>query len=64
MSLDDIGAGREVQREILAAKAELQEEIQQLQNVHAEMMRQLDEELARNLALQKEEKRLVETSEA
>ncbi|KAH7184576.1 uncharacterized protein B0J16DRAFT_355286 [Fusarium flagelliforme] len=66
MSLDKTGAGREVQRELLAAKAELQQEIQQLQNAHAEMMRQSDQELASKLASQKEafEKRLVETSEA
>ncbi|KAI1071787.1 hypothetical protein LB507_005469 [Fusarium sp. FIESC RH6] len=66
MSLDKTGAGREVQREIIAAKEELQQEIQQLQNAHAEMMRQSDEELAKKLASQKEafEKRLVETSEA
>ncbi|RFN48651.1 hypothetical protein FIE12Z_7117 [Fusarium flagelliforme] len=66
MSLDKTGAGREVQREILAAKAELQQEIQQIQNAHAEMIRQSDEELANKLASQKEafEKRLAETSEA
>ncbi|GKU13647.1 unnamed protein product [Fusarium langsethiae] len=66
MSLDKTGAGREVQREIIAAKAELQQEIEQLQNAHAEMMRQSDQELAKRLASQKEvfEKRLVETSQA
>ncbi|RBR20355.1 uncharacterized protein FIESC28_05319 [Fusarium coffeatum] len=65
MSLDKTGAGREVQREIIAAKAELQQEIQQLQNAHAEMMRQSDEELAKTLATQKEafEQRLQKEAE-
>jgi len=59
MSLDKTGAGREVQKEIIAAKVQLQQEIQQIQNAHAEMMRQSDEYLANKLASQREALRRV-----
>ncbi|KAM0562956.1 hypothetical protein ACHAPJ_001799 [Fusarium lateritium] len=66
MSLDETGAGREVQREILAAKAELQEEIKLLQSAHQDMIRQSNETLAKELASQQEafEQRLVEADES
>lgn len=47
MSLDKTGAGREVQREILEAKAELKEKITQLQKAQEEMIQQSNETLAR-----------------
>ncbi|KAM0185383.1 hypothetical protein ACHAPA_012352 [Fusarium lateritium] len=66
MSLDETGAGQEAQREMLAAKAELKQEIQQLQDAHREMMKQSNEALAEELASQQKvfEERLAETSEA
>ncbi|KAK6710006.1 hypothetical protein SNK05_004483 [Fusarium graminearum] len=66
MSLDETGAGREVQREILEAKAELKERITQLQKEQEEMIQQSNEKLARELASQHKafEERLAETTEA
>ncbi|CAF3488594.1 unnamed protein product [Fusarium graminearum] len=66
MSLDETGAGREVQREILEAKAELKERITQLQKAQEEMIQQSNETLARELASQRKvfEDRLAETTEA
>ncbi|KAM0369796.1 hypothetical protein ACHAPY_010974 [Fusarium culmorum] len=66
MSLDETGAGREVQREILEAKAELKERITQLQKTQEEMIQQSNETLARELASQRKafEERLAETTEA
>ncbi|KAM0232476.1 hypothetical protein ACHAP5_010729 [Fusarium lateritium] len=65
MSLDETGAGQEAQREMLAAKAELKQEIQQLQDAHREMMKQSNEALAEELASRQKvfEERLAETSE-
>ncbi|KAL6918254.1 hypothetical protein FSST1_009749 [Fusarium sambucinum] len=66
MSLDETGAGREVQREILEVKAELKEKIQQLQSAQEEMIRESNETLANELASQRNafEERLAEASEA
>uniref|UniRef100_A0A4E9D681 G domain-containing protein n=1 Tax=Gibberella zeae TaxID=5518 RepID=A0A4E9D681_GIBZA len=66
MSLDETGAGREVQREILEAKAELKKRITQLQKAQEEMIQQSNETLARELASQRKvfEERLAETTEA
>ncbi|KAJ4138390.1 hypothetical protein NW768_002214 [Fusarium equiseti] len=65
MSLDETGAGREVQREILEAKAELKQRIQQLQTAQEDMIRESNETLAKELAEQRKsfEQRLAETSE-
>ncbi|KAF4450875.1 GTP binding domain protein [Fusarium austroafricanum] len=66
LSLDETGAGQEVQREILAAKAELQEQIKQIRVDHKEMMRQSNETMAKQMAPQREafETELSETIEA
>ncbi|KAM0228903.1 hypothetical protein ACHAPO_010427 [Fusarium lateritium] len=66
MSLDETGAGREVQRGILEAKAELKEKIQQLQSAQEEMIRESNETLANEVASQRNafEERLAEASEA
>ncbi|OBS23312.1 hypothetical protein FPOA_03861 [Fusarium poae] len=66
MSLDETGAGREIQREILEAKAELKEKIKQLQGLQEHMIRDSNETLANELASQRKdfEDRLTEASEA
>ncbi|KAH7002414.1 P-loop containing nucleoside triphosphate hydrolase protein [Ilyonectria destructans] len=66
LTLDETAAGQEVQREILVAKARLQEEIKQLRSEHEKMMRQSNETLAEELASQQQvfEMQLDEANEA
>ncbi|KAJ3531884.1 hypothetical protein NM208_g8682 [Fusarium decemcellulare] len=54
MTLDETAAGKEVQREILAAKAELQDEIQQLREMQEEMIQHSNDKLVKELASQQE----------
>jgi len=66
LSLEETDAGMEVQREIAAARAKLQEEIDQLREAQKEMERQSNETLAKELAQQRQEfeKQLVDANEA
>ncbi|KAM5343458.1 hypothetical protein ACJ41O_011995 [Fusarium nematophilum] len=66
MALDETTAGQEVQKEILAAKTQLKDEIEQLRQMHADMMRDSDEAMAKELASQQLafEEQLQETNKA
>ncbi|KAJ4189097.1 hypothetical protein NW767_011748 [Fusarium falciforme] len=64
--LDETAAGREVQREIAAAKAQLQEEIKELREMQEDMIKQSNEKLAQEFATQRQaiEKQLRDANEA
>ncbi|KAL2672799.1 hypothetical protein Neosp_013515 [[Neocosmospora] mangrovei] len=64
--LDETAAGREVQREIAAAKAQLQEEIKELREMQEDMIKQSNEKLAQEFAAQRQaiEKQLNDANEA
>ncbi|RMJ09886.1 hypothetical protein CDV36_010488 [Fusarium kuroshium] len=64
--LDETAAGREVQREIAAAKAQLQEEIKELREMQEDMIKQSNEKLAQEFATQRQriEKQLKDANEA
>lgn len=64
--LDETAAGREVQREIAAAKAQLQEEMKELREMQEEMIKQSNEKLAQDFATQRQaiEKQLRDANEA
>ncbi|KAH7253014.1 P-loop containing nucleoside triphosphate hydrolase protein [Fusarium solani] len=64
--LDETAAGREVQREIAAAKAQLQEEIKELREMQEDMIKQSNEKLAQEFASQRQtiEKQLKDANEA
>ncbi|KAH6889675.1 P-loop containing nucleoside triphosphate hydrolase protein [Thelonectria olida] len=66
LSLDETAAGQEVHKEIAAAKAQLQEEIKTLREAQELMMRESNETMAKELALQQKEfeKQLASADEA
>ncbi|KAM0426048.1 hypothetical protein ACHAPT_008679 [Fusarium lateritium] len=65
-ALEETAAGREVQREIAAAKAQLQQQIKELREMQEDMIKHPNEKLAKEFATQRKafEKQLDDANEA